>query len=46
MPTALGSTFATTMRMINRIHRRAADMRTPTHPPFSPGLAEHNTHMI
>jgi len=32
MPAAFGSTFATTMRVIDGVHRRTANMRTPTKP--------------
>ena len=42
MTTALRATFTTTVRMIDRIHRRAADVRPTAHPAIATGLADHD----
>ena len=46
MPSALGSTFATAVWMINRIHRRASHGWTDAHPTVAAGLSEHDVHVL
>jgi hypothetical protein len=46
MPAALGTPFTTSVRVIDRIHRRAANMRTTTKPPFATRLAQPNRHVV
>src|SRR5688500_10046362 len=40
MTTTRGTTFTTTVRMIDRVHRHTADGRADTHPALGAGLAD------
>src|SRR5262245_26731651 len=46
MSTALRATFAAAVRMIDRVHRRAAHERPPAFPAVAAGLADLNVHVI
>jgi len=46
MTTAFSTTFTTAVRVINRIHRSTANMRTSPQPSLSPSFAEHNIHVV
>src|SRR5690606_35189765 len=44
--TALGSAFTTAVRVIDRVHCGAANMRATAHPTVAPGFADHHLHVI
>ena len=46
MTATRGSTFTTTMRVINRVHGSSPDMGTTTEPTCSPRFPQPNIHMI
>ena len=46
MTAALGATLTTAVRMIDRIHRGAADGRANTHPTLPPRLPENHIHVL
>lgn len=46
MTTALGATFTAAVRVIDRVHRSAADVRTTSHPSHAPRFTEHDIHVI
>ena len=43
---ALGAAFAAAVRMVDRVHRRAADVRAAAQPTLPSGLAQHDAHVI
>ena len=42
MAAALGAAFTTAVRMVDRVHRRAADVRPAAQPALAAGLADHD----
>ena len=46
MPASLGATLATTVRMIDRIHGRTADVRTNSQPPRPTGFSQSHFHVL
>src|SRR5438552_3285113 len=46
MPASFGSTLATAVRMVDRVHRRAAHMRSPAEPAVSSRLAKIDVHVV
>src|SRR5258708_14445518 len=46
MAAALGAAFAAAMRVIDRVHRRAANGRTLALPHIAAGLADDLVHMV
>ncbi len=46
MTTTLGATFTTTMRMIDRVHRRSTNVRTTTHPALATCFTQHDATVI
>ena len=46
MTATLGSTFTTTVRVVNGVHGCTAHVRTTPHPPLPPGFAQHDCIVI
>ena len=46
MTTTLGSSFTTTVRMIDRVHRRATHVRPSAQPTLAAGLAQRDVHVV
>jgi hypothetical protein len=46
MSSAFGSTFATTVRVIYRIHCRTSNMRASSQPTTTSSLADFNVHVV
>jgi len=46
MPSALGSSFTTTVGVIDRVHGSTTDVWSPTEPPLSASLAQDNPFMV
>ena len=46
MTATLGAAFAATVRMIDRVHRRAADVRPTAKPALASRLAQHDRVVI
>src|SRR5262249_15652792 len=46
MTAAGGATLPAAMRMVDRVHRDAAVVRTAAHPAFAAGLADRNIHIV
>ena len=46
MTATLGATFTTTVRMVDRVHRRAANVRADALPAIAAGLADHDRIVI
>lgn len=46
MSTTRRPSFTTAERMAHRVHRGSANVRTSTHPAFSPGLSQDDVHVL
>ena len=46
MPPTLGSTFAATVGMVDRIHCCSTYVRSPSQPPFPASFTEPHSHMV
>ena len=46
MAAALGAAFTTAVRMVDRVHRGAADVGPTALPAIAAGLADHDVHVI
>ena len=46
MAATLGAAFTTTVRMVDRVHRRAADVRANALPAIAAGLADDDVHRV